>query len=71
MIILFQQTKLWSLVQGIETKPNVRNPTFEPCEEKDLPRQLEIMSHLHDQQADIISDLLALVVCVPLVNLEL
>ena len=54
MIILFRQTKLWSVVQGIEAKPDVRDPTFEAWEEKDLAAQLEIMSHLDDQQADII-----------------
>ena len=50
MIILFRQTKLWSVVQGIEAKPDVRDPTFEALEEKDLVAQLEIMSHLDDQQ---------------------
>ena len=46
MIILFRQTKLWSVVQGIEAKPDVCDPTFEAWEEKDLATQLEIMSHL-------------------------
>ena len=54
MIILFRQTKLWSVVQGIEAKPDVRDPKFEAWEEKDLAAQLEIMSHLDDQQADTI-----------------
>ena len=43
-----------SVVQGIEAKPDVRDPTFEAWEEKDLATQLEIMSHLDDQQANTI-----------------
>ena len=54
MIILFRQTKLWSVVQGIEAKPDVCDPTFEAWEEKDLATQLEIMSHLDDQEVDTI-----------------
>ena len=46
MIILFQQTKLWSVVKGIEAKLDVRDPTFEAWEEKDLATQLGIISHL-------------------------
>ena len=41
MIILFRQT-----IGGIEAKPNVRDPTFEAWEEKDLATQLGIISHL-------------------------
>ena len=56
MINLFRQTKLWSVVQGIETKSDVHDPTLEAWVEKDLGTQLEIMSHPNDQQADIIKN---------------
>ena len=50
-MMLFHQTKLWSVVQGIETKPDVCDPTFDAWEEKVLAAQLEIMSQLDDQEA--------------------
>ena len=54
MINLFRQTKLWSVVQGIETKSDVHDPTLEAWVEKDLGTQLEIMSHIDNQQANTI-----------------
>ena len=52
MTLLFKQAKLWKIVDGSEEKPEEDDLTFETWEEKDLAAQLEIMTHLEDQQAD-------------------
>ena len=51
MTLLFKQEKLWNIAEGTEEKPESDDETWE---EKDLAAQLEIMTHLEDQQANTI-----------------